>query len=105
MSANVKEQLIAKIKELLANEKFKVDAYFFCGSPTEQPNERLIKLCEAYLGTLEDAEANKEAAVNLIAEMERVVSAKPSALAGANLLENRDDIKEILEHKEVLLNG
>ena len=97
-----KEQLIEKIKDLLKNEKFKVDAYFFCGSPTEQPNERLIKLCQAYLGSLEDAGANKDAAANLIAELEKTAAAKPSALAGANLLENRSDIKEILEHKDLL---
>ena len=97
-----KEQLIEKIKELLKNEQFKVDAYFFSGSPTEQPNERLIKLCQAYLGSLEDAEANKDAAANLIAELEKTAAAKPSALAGANLLENRSDIKEILEHKDLL---
>ena len=97
-----KEQLVEKIKELLKNEKFKVDAYFFCGSPTEQPNERLIKLCQAYLESQEDVAANREAAANLIAELEKSAAAKPSALAGANLLENRNDIQEILAHKELL---
>lgn len=97
-----KEQLIEKIKELLKNEQFKVDAYFFCGSPTEAPNERLIKLCKTYLGSLEDAGASKDAAETLIAELEKVAASKPSALAGANLLENRNDIQLILEHRDLL---
>ena len=97
-----KEQLIEKIKELLKNEQFKVDAYFFCGSPPEAPNERLIKLCKTYLGSLEDAGASKEAAEVLIAELEKVAASKPSALAGANLLENRNDIQLILEHRDLL---
>ena len=97
-----KEQLIEKIKELLKNEQFKVDAYFFCGSPTGAANERLIKLCKTYLGSLEDAGASKEAAEVLIAELEKVAASKPSALAGANLLENRNDIQLILEHRDLL---
>ena len=44
-----KEQAIELIEGIVRNERFKVDAYFFCGFPTDQPNEKLIKVCENYL--------------------------------------------------------
>ena len=44
-----KEQALELIQSIVKNERFKVDAYFFCGFPTDQPNEKLIQLCEAYL--------------------------------------------------------
>ena len=34
-----KEQLIKKINDIVANEKFKLDAYFLCGFPTDKPND------------------------------------------------------------------
>ena len=57
-----KEQLIKKINDIVANEKFKLDAYFLCGFPTDKPNDELKAACEKYLETLEDKESNKAAA-------------------------------------------
>ena len=57
-----KEQLIKKINDIVANEKFKLDAYFLCGFPTDKPNDELKAACEKYLETLEDKGANKAAA-------------------------------------------
>ena len=37
-----KEQALELIQSIVKNERFKVDAYFFCGFPTDQPNEKLI---------------------------------------------------------------
>lgn len=35
--APVKEQMIAKIKEIISNEKFKLDAYFSAAVPPARP--------------------------------------------------------------------
>ena len=97
----MKDQLISIIRKIESNEKFQMDAYFFCGYPSRTPNEKLLKACEKYLETASDAQPNKDAAANLIAELEVAVVANPSAA------ENPDgdlaDIKEVLAHKELLI--
>ena len=65
-----KEQALELIQSIVKNERFKVDAYFFCGFPTDQPNEKLIQLCEAYL---DQQDAGTKTA--MLTEMERMVSA------------------------------
>ena len=65
-----REEIIAKIKGIAENEKFKIDAFFFCGFPSGKPNQELMKACEKFI------EAD-EAAVNaLIAEMEAALKAE-----------------------------
>ena len=64
-----KEQALELIQSIVKNERFKVDAYFFCGFPTDQPNEKLIQLCEAYLEK-QDAESKTA----MLTEMERMVA-------------------------------
>ena len=39
-----REEIIAKIKGIAENEKFKIDAFFFCGFPSGKPNQELMKL-------------------------------------------------------------
>ena len=36
-----REYVLSKIKQIVADEKFKVDAFFFCGFPGGTPNEIL----------------------------------------------------------------
>ena len=62
-----KEQAIELIEGIVRNERFKVDAYFFCGFPTDQPNEKLIKVCEIYL-----EKRNPETKSAMLSEMERI---------------------------------
>ena len=80
-----KEQLIKKINDIVANEKFKLDAYFLCGFPTDKPNDELKAACEKYLETLEDKESNKAAAEAMIAEFEKELGrqAQPFAVTYA----------------------
>ena len=40
-----RNQVISKIREIVSNEKFKLDAYYFCGFPSGTPNEKLLKAC------------------------------------------------------------
>ena len=38
-----KQHLISKIQQIVKDEKFKIDAFFFCGFPGGTPNEKLKK--------------------------------------------------------------
>ena len=79
-----KEQALELIQSIVKNERFKVDAYFFCGFPTDQPNEKLIQLCENYL---EKQDAKTKAAM---------------LDAGKNVLGSTADIQRVLEVKDLL---
>ena len=92
-----KKQALEVIQSIVKNERFKVDAYFFCGFPTDQPNEKLIQLCENYL---EKQDAKTKAA--MLAEMERMVSAGSVLDAGKNVLGSTADIQRVLEVKDLL---
>lgn len=98
-----KEQAVAKIKEILANEKFKMDAYFFCGFPSGTPNEKLLKACENYLKAAEQEKPDPDAAAALIAELEAAAADKPNTGAADNLVNNTADLREVLAHRELLL--
>ena len=92
-----KEQAIELIEGIVRNERFKVDAYFFCGFPTYQPNEKLIKVCENYL---EKQDAKTKTA--MLAEMERMASAGSVLDAGKNVLGSTADVQRVLEARDLL---
>ena len=92
-----KADALELIRSIVRNERFKVDAYFFCGFPTDQPNEKLIQLCEAYL---EKQDAGRKAA--MLTEMERMTAAGSLLDAGKNVLGSIADIQRVLEAKELL---
>ncbi|MDY3986109.1 hypothetical protein [Dysosmobacter sp.] len=98
----MREQLISKIREIVSNEKFKMDAYFFCGFPSGTPNEKLLKACEKYLETVDNGQPDEEVTAGMIAELEAAAVAKSAA--ADNLVNNQDDIKEVLAHKELLFH-
>lgn len=102
--ADLKEHLIDKIREIAKDEKFKLDAYFFCGCPSGTPNEKLVKACEKYLETVEAGAPDKQAAQTLVAELEAATTVKPNVGETGNLVNNMADIQEVLAHKELLLN-
>ena len=62
-----KEELITKIREIHKQEKFRLDAYFFCGFPSGAPNEKLLNACGAYLDALDNGQPTQEAAAGLVA--------------------------------------
>ena len=92
-----KEQALELIESIVKNERFKVDAYFFCGFSTDQPNEKLIKLCESYL---ERRDAGSKAA--MLSEMERMVSVGSVLDAGKNVLGSTADVQRVLDAGEIL---
>jgi len=99
-----KEQVIEKVKKLAENEKFKLDAFFLCGFPSGAPNQNLIKACEGYIETLDDAAANKDAAVKLVAELEAEMKATPDVAAKDNITSSADYVQLLLDNREVLLS-
>lgn len=96
-----KDQVIAKIREIVSNEKFKLDAYYFCGFPSGTPNEKLLKACEKYLAAVDGNQPDPQAAADMIAQLESALAQKSKA--ADNLVNNDADIQEVLEHRELLL--
>ena len=92
-----KEQAIELIEGIVRNERFKVDAYFFCGFPTDQPNEKLIKVCENYL-----EKQDPETKSAMLSEMERMVAAGSVLDAGKNVLGSAADIQRVLDARDLL---
>lgn len=99
----MKEEIIAKIREIASDEKFKLDAIFFCGFPSELPNEALIKACDAYLETVDRGEHNPEVVQKLITELEAAVAKKSAVPDVNNIMNTKSQMQEVLDHKEVLL--
>ena len=94
-----KEQMMEKIRQITKDEKFRMDAYFFCGFPAGKPNSALLKACETYL----TAEGDKDAAEQLIAALEAAVAEKEKSAHIDNLVDNLTELKEVLDHRELLL--
>ena len=96
-----KEQVIAKIREIVSNEKFKLDAYYFCGFPSGTPNEKLLKACEKYLETVDGNQPDPAVTADMIAQLEGALAQKSKA--ADNLVNNDADIQEVLDHRGLLL--
>ena len=96
---DIKQDLISKIEQIVKDEKFKIDAFYFCGFPGGTPNEKLKKACEKYLETKENPDATVKQ--QLIEELEKAVGLLNNEKAGT-LVNNSADIKEILDKKEYL---
>lgn len=97
-----KEELIEKIRDVHKNEKFRLDAYFFCGFPSGTPNEALLNACGAYLDAVDNGQPTQEAAAGLIAQLEATANAKPKIADVNNILNNLDSVTEILSHRDLL---
>ena len=94
-----KEQMITKIQEIVKDEKFRMDAYFFCGFPSGTPNEKLLHACEAYLDTWEKKKSDKNITEHMIEKLEEAAAAAKVSTV-ANIVDNNNDIEQILAHKE-----
>ena len=99
-----RNQVISKIREIVSNEKFKLDAYYFCGFPSGTPNEKLLKACERYLETLDRSEEPDRGVTDeMLAELENTLARKSKA--ADNLVNNDADIQAVLDHRELLIPG
>lgn len=98
-----KEELTAKIRQIAKEEKFRLDAYFFCGFPAGKPNTALLKACETYLAAEDSGRSDREAAVKMIAELRAAVAENEKTEKIENLMDNMAEIKDVLAHAEILL--
>lgn len=98
----MKEEMIAKIKQIVAAEKFKLDAFYLCGAAAGLPNESLQKACEAYLKAEESGTPDPAVTAALIAELEKAVTAKPEIQVVGDLMDNKADIEAVYANRESL---
>lgn len=97
-----KEEAVARIREIYQDEKFRMDALFFCGFPSGMPNEKLMKACEQYLNALDGGQPTRDAAAALTAELEAAAAAKVKSAKVDNIIDNLESVRELLEHKDLL---
>lgn len=95
--AEMTAYLTEKIKGIVKDEQFKLDAFFFCGCPGGTPNAALKKACEAYL-----AEQNGETRAHLILELGKAAANQSQVESIGTLMNNQKDIAEVLSYKEYL---
>ena len=97
-----KEKLVSMVDGIAVNEKFKQDAFFFCGYPTDKPNEVLMKACRKYVEAAKDGDAPADVKETLVAALKDAIE-KGSEVEGVkNMHSNEADIKTILENVESL---
>lgn len=98
----MKEYLISKIRKIVVDEKFKLDAYFLCGAPVSPPNSDLQKAGEKYLEMIDSGKLDEEVTKKLIAEMEAVLTTEPKVQVVGDLVDNRNAIREVFDKREFL---
>ncbi len=102
MSETEKKQfVISKIKQIVKDESFKIDAFYFCGFPGGTPNEKLKNVCEKYLKAVENDNVDAEIKQNLIVELENAIGKLEKEKAGM-VVNNMQDVKDVLDNKEYL---
>lgn len=103
MSTKVtREEIIGKIKDIIENEKFRLDGFFLCGFPTGAPNQVLQKACEKYIEIEEKGKPSEADTKTLIEALEDSLKVE-SEVADVNDISKSDTmVKYILEHKEIL---
>ncbi len=98
----VQERLIAKIRRIVADETFKLDAFYLCGAASGLPNQSLQKACERYLEMRENGRSEKEIISDLIVELEKAVTTKAKVTVVGDLMNNRADIEEVFAYRRFL---
>ena len=97
-----KDKLISLVDGIAVNEKFKQDAFFFCGYPTDKPNEGLMKICRKYVDAAKEGEVPAEIKEALVAELKATIEKGSEVEAVKNMHSNEAEIKTILENADEL---
>lgn len=98
----MREKMIEKVRQIIVDEKFKLDAYFLCGVASGLPNQELQKACEKYIAAVDSGQPTGEAKELLVAEMEKTLSSQPKIEVRGDLTNNRKDIQEVYDNREYL---
>ena len=98
-----RDEIIAKVEGIASDERFKMERFFMCGSPTGMPNEKLMRACDGYLKTVRTNEKSDDAVSALIDELEAATHKKE--VAGVTVSNgNLETIHEILKNRNLLYN-
>ncbi len=98
----MREKMIAKIRQIIVDEKFKLDAYFLCGVASGLPNKELQTACEAYIEAVDHGHAVDVVREKMIGEMEKHLSKEPALKVRGDLTNNRNDIQEVYDNRHHL---
>ena len=99
----MKKQLIAMLKQIVIDEKFKLDAYFLCGVASSLPNETMQKAIEKYLAVVENGgEASEEIKNHMFDEMKKAIENVPKLKVRGDLVNNKSDIEYVYNNREAL---
>lgn len=99
----MKEQLVAKLRQIVIDEKFKLDAYFLCGVASSLPNQDLQKAAEKYLAAIDNGEEPaEEIKTKLVDELKKAMDSKPKLVVKGDLVNNKPDIEWVYENRAEL---
>lgn len=101
-AAEVSNDLVAMVKALGDGEKFKQDAFFFCGFPSEAPNESLMWACQKYVDMKNDGNDDEAVKVRLISELEKAAEKGSGLKENMNITSSKAEIDAILAAKDRL---
>jgi hypothetical protein len=101
-SLAMREKMIAKIRQIIVDEKFKLDAYFLCGVASGLPNKELQTACEAYIEAIDHGHAIEVVREKMLEEMEKHLSKEPTLHVRGDLTNNRNDIQEVYDNRHHL---
>ncbi len=102
MSKLNKEEIYETISTIVTSEKFKQDAFFFCGFPSESPDEDLLRACKTYLKSVDEDTESDEIKENLVKAMEGSIAKKKILADKDNITSNAKEIRKVLDSKENL---
>lgn len=102
MSKVKKEELYDIISTIATGEKFKQDAVFFCGFPSELPDEKLMKACKTYLESVDNDTETDEIKEDLVKALEASAEKKKLLADKDNITSNLKEIRIILDNRENL---
>ncbi len=100
----MQEKLLGKIRQIVVDEKFKLDAFYLCGAASSLPNQKLQKACEKYLEMVDQKQKDAAVINGLITELENAVGAKAKVTVVGDLVNNKADIQEVFDYREHLWN-
>ena len=101
-SDNEAKDLVSMVKALGDGEKFKQDAFFFCGFPSEAPNEELMYACQKYVAQAETGNKDVAVTARLISELEKAMVKNSGLKDNMNITNSKAEIEAILALKDEL---
>jgi len=97
-----RDKMIEKIRQIVANEKFKLDAFFLCGAASGLPDQGLQKACEVYLEMTDKNEDDEDIKNALIDQLEAALSKEPEIKVKGDITNNRAALQEVYDNREYL---